>query len=79
MAGGPILVAGCVVIGLIFGITYVKTGSLTAAIMVHAAANIPDFIFMVFPPADGLLKYVLAAAFIIASAACMVIWLRKGK
>lgn len=79
MAGGPILVVGCVAIGLIFGITYVKTGSLTAAIMVHAAANIPDFIFMVFPPADGLLKYVLAAAFITASAVCMVIWLRKGK
>lgn len=79
MAGGPILVVGCVVMGLIFGITYVKTGSLTAAVAVHSAANIPDFIFMAFPPADGVLKYVFAGAFIIASAGCVAVWLRKEK
>ncbi len=74
MAGGPVLVIGCIIIGLIFGLTYHKTGSLTAAVIVHAAANLPDFIFMALPPFDGIIKVVITAVCFLGSAVVLEVW-----
>lgn len=42
-AGGLILAVGAVLMGAIFAFILAKTNSLTACIIAHAAANIPDF------------------------------------
>lgn len=77
MAGGPVLVIGCVIMGLIFGLTYYKTGSLTAAIIVHAVANLPDFIFMVLPEFGTMIKVVGAAVCFLGAAMMLELWWRK--
>ncbi len=74
VAGGFYLVITAAVMGLIFGLTYIKTGSLISAIIVHAAANIPDFIFMVLPTMEGILKVVLTAVCFLGSAFVLEIW-----
>lgn len=81
MAGGPVLVAGCVIIGLLFGLTYKKTGSLIAAIIVHSAANLPDFILMALPEFSGTVRLILTVGCFIASAVVLELWygLKKEK
>ncbi len=79
MAGGPVLVIGCVLMGLLFGLTYKKTGSLIAAIIVHAAANIPDFIFMALPPLNDTLRLVLTIGCFLGSAIVLELWFMNKK
>ncbi len=79
MAGGPILAAGCVVIGLLFGLTYKKTGSLIAAIIVHSTANLPDFILIALPEFSSTVRLVLTVGCFIASAVVLEIWFWNKK
>ncbi len=74
VAGGIYLAITAAVMGLIFGLTYIKTGSLISAIIVHMAANIPDFIFMSLPTMEGILKVVLTAVCFLGSAFVLEIW-----
>ena len=79
MAGGPVLAIGSVIMGLLFGLTYKKTGSLVAAIVVHAAANLPDFILMVLPEMGDRLRLGLTIGCFIASAVVLELWFVKRK
>lgn len=74
MAGGPVLSVGCVIMGLLLGLTYKKTGSLVSAIIVHSAANLPDFILMALPPLSDPLRLGLTIGCIIASAVVLEFW-----
>lgn len=76
MAGGPALAVGAAFMGLLLGIVYVRTGSLVAAMLVHLTANLPDFILMALPPADGALKTVIAVICLTASVTFMLVWCR---
>ncbi len=78
-AGGFSLAAAAAVIGIILGTVYVRTGSLYAAFAAHLAANLPDFIFKLFPWMNHILKYALAGVFSLLFAGCMLLWLRKDE
>lgn len=49
MAGGVILLAGSLIVGIILGIIFVKTKSLLPAIIAHVFANLQDFILSLLP------------------------------
>ena len=78
-AGGFSLAAAAAVIGIILGTVYVRTGSLYAAFAAHLAANLPDFIFKLFPWMNHILKYALAGVFSLLFAGCMLLWMRKDE
>lgn len=59
MAGGGVLVLGSLMVGVIFGVICVKTGSLLPAIAAHMFANIPDFILASLLELSGLSRAVL--------------------
>lgn len=44
MAGGPVLVIGAMLMGVVFGLIYYKTNSLLICFIAHSIANLPDFI-----------------------------------
>lgn len=63
MAGGILLAIGAAFMGILFGIVYVKTKSLTAAIITHAIANTSDFVIELLPNMSGIMQYSLMAVF----------------
>lgn len=78
-AGGLALIAGAAVMGIIFGIICVKTGSLLPAAIAHSAANIPDFIIALFPePPDGV-RYALTVLLLLFFAAMMYLFAREDR
>lgn len=79
MAGGPVLVIGCIIMGLLFGIVYKETGSLIAAIIVHSVANLPDFILMVLPEINDTLRLAFTIGCFIASAVVLEMWFWNKK
>ncbi|MBQ9948241.1 MAG: CPBP family intramembrane metalloprotease [Oscillospiraceae bacterium] len=79
LSGGVILAVGAVLMGLILGIVYEKTGSFLAAVIVHAVANLPDFVMMLLPVPDGAVRWVTAAALFAAAVVMFVLWCRSGK
>ena len=48
LPGGIVLAVGAFIMGLVFGLIYVKTGSLTIACISHGIANLPDYLFTSF-------------------------------
>jgi len=76
MAGGPALAIGAAVMGLLLGMVYVLTGSLRAAIIVHAAANLPDFLLSVVTLPEGTISAVIAAVCLAAAVLLMLWWSR---
>lgn len=78
-AGGIPLAVAAAVMGLILGIIYVKTGSLYVAIAAHCAANLPDFIFSLFPQIGDVMKNVFMVVTFLLFLGCMVLWLRRSK
>ncbi len=79
ISGGIALAVGATVMGLILGIVYEKTGSLRAAVTVHAAANLPDFVMMLIPMPDGAVRWATAAVLFAAAVAVFVLWCRSGR
>ena len=77
MAGGVALALGAAVIGLLFGVVYVRTGSLRAAVIVHTAANLPDFVLMLLPEMGTAARIATAAVTIAVALAIMLLWCRK--
>ncbi len=61
MAGGAVLAFGAAIMGICFGIVYVKTKSLYAAVVAHAFANLPDFVMPLLPELQFGVRIVLAA------------------
>lgn len=57
MAGGVILLAGSLIVGIILGIIFVKTKSLLPVIIAHVFANLPDFILSLLPEISNFSKY----------------------
>lgn len=62
MAGGVVLALGAALMGIYFGIVFVKTKSLYAAVAAHAFANLPDFVMPLLPELQFGARIVLAAA-----------------
>ncbi len=79
MAGGPALAIGATVMGLLLGTVYVKTGSLRVAVIVHAAANLPDFVLMHLPEISTPVRVVAAVAALALCAAVMILWHRRSE
>ncbi|MBQ8194068.1 MAG: CPBP family intramembrane metalloprotease [Oscillospiraceae bacterium] len=79
MAGGPALALGAAVMGLLLGVVYVKTGSLRATVIVHAAANLPDFLLMWLPELGTVSSAAIAVVALAAALAIMLIWCRTKK
>lgn len=73
MAGGIVLALGAALMGILFGIVFVKTRSLYVAAAAHAFANLPDFIMAFLPAFSSGVRIVLAAVSAIVSIA-MLIW-----
>jgi len=64
MAGGFILAVGATMMGIVFGLIYVKTGSLWPAIAAHAFANLPDFILPLFGELNSWVRGGLLVVFV---------------
>ncbi len=79
MAGGPALAIGATVMGLLLGIVYVKTGSLRAAVITHAAANLPDFLLMHLPEISTPVRAVTAVAAFSLCIGAMLLWCRRSE
>ncbi len=79
MAGGPALAIGATVMGLLLGAVYVKTGSLRAAVIVHAAANMPDFILMHLPEISTPVRVTAAVAALALCGGVMLFWHRRSE
>lgn len=78
-AGGITLALAAAVMGLILGIVYVKTESLYVSVAAHCAANLPDFIFPLFPQISDVMKIVLTVATFLLFLACILLWLRQTR
>lgn len=79
MAGGPLLALGAVAMGALFGLVYIKTGSLQTAVVAHCAANLPDFVLLVLPLAAGWWRALLAAAMLAVCVAGLFLWYRPAQ
>lgn len=77
MAGGIWLVIGATLMGICFGIIFVKTNSLYVAIVAHAFANLPDFIMSYLPHFDFGTRNVLALVLAILSIMMIVLFCKK--
>ena len=77
MAGGVSLAIGAFVMGLVFAIIYEKTNSLFIAIVAHAVANLPEFIFYASPQINDVLRITLAALFLGISGICLFVWCKQ--
>ncbi|MDE6387256.1 MAG: CPBP family intramembrane metalloprotease [Lachnospiraceae bacterium] len=77
MAGGIVLVLGAALMGVLFGIVFVKTKSLYAAVAAHAFANLPDFVMAFLPEISFGVRIVLAVVAAVAAIAIMVWFCRK--
>lgn len=78
-AGGITLAGAAAVMGIVLGIIYVKTQSLYTAIAAHCAANLPDFIFSLFPQISNVMKNVLTVVMFLLFLGCMLLWLKRGR
>lgn len=67
MAGGAVLAFGAALMGICFGIVFVKTKSLYAAVVAHAFANLPDFVMPLLPELQVGVRIVLAAVMAVIS------------
>lgn len=79
MAGGIWLVIGATLMGICFGIIFVKTKSLYVAIVAHAFANLPDFIMPYLPPFDFGTRNILAFILAIISIIMIALFCKKIK
>ncbi len=77
MAGGIWLVIGATLMGICFGIVFVKTKSLYVAIVVHAFANLPDFIMPYLPQLNLKTRILLTLVFAIISIIMIVLFYKK--
>ncbi len=77
MAGGLWLVIGATLMGICFGIVFVKTQSLYAAIIVHAFANLPDFIMPYLPQFNFGARNILACILAIISVIMIIFFCKK--
>lgn len=66
-AGGVVLALGATLVGICFGVVFVKTKSLYAAIIAHAFANLPDFVIQFLPEMQFGMRVVLALAAAVVS------------
>lgn len=66
-AGGVVLALGATLMGICFGIVFVRTKSLYAAIIAHAFANLPDFVMQFLPEMQFGMRAVLALAAAVVS------------
>lgn len=79
MAGGTVLVLGATVMGIVLGVSFVKTKSILPAIMGHVAANMADFAIAVLPPLDNMARYILMLAFAAVFAVALLMLIKdKG-
>lgn len=78
MAGGGTLVAGAVIMGIIFGIVCVKTDSLLPAIAAHMAANLPDFLLAALPHLSNVVRYGMIVFWGAAFAVGMAAFFKRG-
>lgn len=78
MAGGSALALGAAVMGMLLGIVYTKTGSLIAVIIVHTAANLPDFVLMLLPELGTPVRIATAVVMFAAALAIMLLWSRRN-
>lgn len=79
MAGGIWLVIGATLMGICFGIVFVKTKSLYVAIVAHAFANLPDFIMSYLPQFDFGTRNILAFILAIISIIMIALFCKKIK
>lgn len=73
MAGGIVLSLGAALMGVLFGIVFVKTRSLYVAAVAHAFANLPDFIMSFLPEFSSGGRMALAVVSAVVSVT-MLIW-----
>lgn len=78
MAGGLLLTAGATLMGIFFGIIFIKTKSLYVTIAAHAFANLPDFIIPYLPELNLITRIILAIIFILISIAGIVLLYKKN-
>lgn len=79
MAGGATLAVGAGLMGLVFGVIYVKTKSLWPAVVAHAFANLPDFILPVFGEMNAVVRWVMTAVSAVVFVVCMAKYVRGDK
>lgn len=77
-AGGAVLALGATLMGICFGIVFVKTKSLYAAVIAHAFANLPDFVMQFIPEMKFGVRTALALAAAVVSIVVMVWFCKKG-
>lgn len=77
MAGGIWLAVGATLMGICFGIVFVKTKSLYIAIAAHAFANLPDFIMPYLPQLATKTRTLSALALAIISILMIVLFCIK--
>lgn len=76
-AGGVVLALGATLMGICFGIVFVKTKSLYAAVIVHAFANLPDFVMQFLPEMQFGMRAVFALVAAVVSILIMVWFCKK--
>lgn len=79
IAGGMVLVLGSMVMGMIFGLIFVKTKSLLPAIVAHTIANIPDFIMELLPELSKEIQYFSIVFFTVIFGIAMYQFICKNK
>ncbi len=79
MAGGLWLTIGAAVMGVYFGIVFVKTKSLYAAILAHSFANLPDFIMSYLPKLEFVARIALASVCAALSFIIMILFMKMQK
>lgn len=77
MAGGIWLTIGATLMGICFGIIFVKTNSLYVAIVAHAFANLPDFIMPYLPQFSFGTRNILAFILAIISIIMIILFSKK--
>lgn len=77
MAGGAALTIGAAIMGICFGLIFVKTKSLYIAIAAHAFANLPDFLMPYLPKPDFSTRIILALVLAAISIIIMILFCKK--
>ena len=76
--GGIWLAAGAAVMGLCFGIIFVKAGSLYAAVVSHIFANLPDFFIPYLPEIGNGMRGALALLLIVGAGVMLYFLPKRG-
>lgn len=78
LAGGIWLAAGAAVMGLCFGIIFVKAESLYAAVVAHIFANLPDFFMPYLPEIGNGMRGALALLLIVGAGVMLYFLSKRG-